>query len=401
MATNVHGPSVAIIGGGIAGLVCAARLGQLGITATTVFDTGRHAPGGRCSTRTVDVGGKTFLFDHSAQYFTVSDNRFAKIVSFLHAKGAVKVWNGPIGVLKGGRFVKNANLQAFVGTGGMKSVPECLATLSRVQRPAWVGNVVWEPMAKKWKVDKYGYFDYLVIAHNGKCADRLMGSAGAPKIHELLRVRFTPKLIQKVQQMQLCSLWVLLVVFPTSLKLPFEGAFVEDSDVTWVANNTAKLGQRAIGDNSECWTIFSSRQFGAAHKVPQENIPPGKADEVTKRLLAAFAKSAGLDSRALPSPTYTKVQLWGAAVPLNVLDGADCVFQASQNVGICGDWLVSPCIEGAAVSGLALAESIHRHVNGERRDTGLGCTFKPVHGPPIGSFPTNSKLVFNPGGKTG
>ena len=34
------GPSVAIIGGGIAGLVCAARLGQLGIRNVRVFDTG-------------------------------------------------------------------------------------------------------------------------------------------------------------------------------------------------------------------------------------------------------------------------------------------------------------------------------------------------------------------------
>ena len=36
------GPSVAIIGGGIAGLVCAARLGQLGINNVRVFDTGNY-----------------------------------------------------------------------------------------------------------------------------------------------------------------------------------------------------------------------------------------------------------------------------------------------------------------------------------------------------------------------
>ena len=38
------GPTVAVIGGGIAGLVCAARLGQLGISNVRVFDTGiyRH-----------------------------------------------------------------------------------------------------------------------------------------------------------------------------------------------------------------------------------------------------------------------------------------------------------------------------------------------------------------------
>ena len=36
-------PSVAVIGGGISGLVTAVRLGQLGITDVTVFDTGKPA----------------------------------------------------------------------------------------------------------------------------------------------------------------------------------------------------------------------------------------------------------------------------------------------------------------------------------------------------------------------
>ena len=34
-------------------------------------------------------------------------------------------------------------------------------------------------------------------------------------------------------------------------------------------------------------------------------------------------------------------------------------------VGVCGDWLTKPCIEGAAVSGLALAEKINKHYKGK------------------------------------
>lgn len=102
--------TVAVIGGGISGLVCATRLLQLGVNNTTVFDTGQHAAGGRCSSRTVNINGKIHVFDHSAQYFTVSDPRFAKIVSYLHSKGAVKLWNGAIGHVKNGKFEKDKNL---------------------------------------------------------------------------------------------------------------------------------------------------------------------------------------------------------------------------------------------------------------------------------------------------
>ncbi|KAL8614266.1 hypothetical protein ACOMHN_007604 [Nucella lapillus] len=116
---------VAVVGGGISGL-CAARLKQLCVSDVTVFDTGRHASGGRCSSRTETINGQEYIFDHSAQYFTVSDPRFAKIVSSLHAQGAVRVWSGPVGHLKrGGHFEVDSSLtQAFVGVRGM-CCPKC------------------------------------------------------------------------------------------------------------------------------------------------------------------------------------------------------------------------------------------------------------------------------------
>ena len=42
----------------------------------------------------------------------------------------------------------------------------------------------------------------------------------------------------------------------------------------------------------------------------------------------------------------------------------ECIFDGLNQVGVCGDWLTKPCIEGAAVSGLALAEKINKHYIG-------------------------------------
>lgn len=149
--------------------------------------------------------------------------------------------------------------------------------------------------------------------------------------------------------MTLCSLWVLMVAFDGSLGLPFEGAFVEGvPELSWVANNTAKLAMpnhssspsasgpvsasrssSSASSSLECWTIISSREFGSQHKVPQEAIPPAKAKEVTQALLEAFGRAAGLapgDAR-LAAPPFSRVQLWGAAVPLNVLAPGPFVFE--------------------------------------------------------------------------
>ena len=62
---------IAIVGGGMAGQACAARLRALG-RAAVLFDKGR-GPGGRMSARRVMTGQGEAGFDHGAQYFTVRD----------------------------------------------------------------------------------------------------------------------------------------------------------------------------------------------------------------------------------------------------------------------------------------------------------------------------------------
>lgn len=91
------GKRVAIIGGGISGLVCGNRLQELGFEPF-VFDTGRKAVGGRASSRVLSVPAEEpvadvakdsakpnskqskprmmqYKVDHSSQFFTAEDAR--------------------------------------------------------------------------------------------------------------------------------------------------------------------------------------------------------------------------------------------------------------------------------------------------------------------------------------
>ena len=73
---------VAVVGGGISGLVFARELASRGIRAT-VFDTGEKAVGGRASTRDdVDALGRAGSWDHSTQYFPATPgSRFEAMAS--------------------------------------------------------------------------------------------------------------------------------------------------------------------------------------------------------------------------------------------------------------------------------------------------------------------------------
>jgi len=378
------------VGGGVAGLTCAARLAQININDVVVFDTGKQTVGGRCSSRQVNIGGQLCTFDHAVQYFTATDSRFKKIVSYLVRDGAAKHWKGPVGHLNNGHFQPDPSFtEAYIGTNGVRSICESLAKFCQVQRPVWISTISFDSHLRKWTVDKYGVFDYVVIAHNGKCAAKLTEHSGAPEINKLCQTRFASRANLKDNRMTLSSMFVLIVAFESSLKLNFEGAHVSDANISWVANNSAKYGDsRMAGNSPECWTIISTTSLAEQNKVPQEHIPPHVEKQISKLLLEAFCNAAGL-KRKLPSVCFQKLQLWGAAVPINTLSGdQECVFDGQRQIGICSDWLTSPCVQGAAVSGLALAESIGRHAQGDTTSTNLHPRFKVERlDSPIGAFP--------------
>lgn len=145
------------------------------------------------------------------------------------------------------------------------------------------------------------------MSPTGKCANRLLALSGLPLIARQMKVflkpyvefisceiaiflRFTlfsqwPRISlifssllgcwRCCQRLDLSSIWALLAAFedplpvPKSDGFPLEGAFVKGVDsISWMANNSKKLlGSSSDGPN--CWTFFSTADFGKRNKVPQ------------------------------------------------------------------------------------------------------------------------------------
>merc|ERR1719491_1656270 len=272
---------VAIIGGGIAGLSCAAHLThhnhQSNKFVPTVFDTGRLRPGGRCSSRMPDDRppkgkGKNrssqdsilsgFVVDHAAQILTVPAGNtgghaggfdaFRDQVEEWERQGVVRMFpprsvvdilpkqqmkqkqtgdtkgNGS-GVHQNSGFQlqtlnnadhdgtkKSSNSPAmYYGVNGMGSLPAAIVCpsnqqqqdnnnnnesnkqssqppLFQIEQDTWISpnngvKFTGSTTNPKWSVQtngkKCGSFDRIVIAHNGKCADRLMSKTPAKALH--------------------------------------------------------------------------------------------------------------------------------------------------------------------------------------------------------------------------
>lgn len=392
-------PHIAILGGGMSGLICALTLQEKGIRAT-VFDTGKHGLGGRMGTRHVaQLDGDQLIFDHAAQYFTATDPKFQKLVNQWLMEGAVKEWNGVVGRLeKGGNFTELLPCTKYIAPNGMRLFADHLLSkrqLIDVRRPVWISKL--HESGGVWHLNEYdkdhGEFDCVVIAHNGKCANRLLGPIGVPLV------------AKQMKRLELSSIWALMAAFNEPLPAPalssgsvqVEGAFVMGIDaLSWMGNNTAKL-QPAQHSGPYCWTFFSTAKYGKKNKVPQESIPNKRAERVKREMLQGVEKALGLEEGSLPAPLYMKVQLWGAGNPINT-PNIPCIFDAYGRVGICGDWLLGSNLEAAALSGMAMANQIsafceRKGSSPEEFSMGLEKELLPAGGHDIGQFAEQPSAV--------
>ena len=81
----------------------------------------------------------------------------------------------------------------------------------------------------------------------------------------------------------------------------------------------------------------------------------GKDDQIIVRsLLGPFFKCIG---QTFIDPIYQSTRYWKSAVAANPLN-VGCLWDADLKIGICGDWCQMSRIEGAALSGMAMAGRI-------------------------------------------
>lgn len=319
-------PRVAVIGAGIAGLSCATRLARHGCTVS-LFDKSR-GPAGRMSTRR----GEGWQCDHGAQYFTARSPEFRAEVARWQAAGAAASWQPRLEVLGGADArVPDAALERFVGTPRMSAPARLLAAGLPLTTQTTITGIAPEPPG--WRLDfaepgnVARHFDCVVLAVPAPQAVPLLGAV-APALAA----------IAAGARMRAC--WALMLRYAEPLALPFDAAFVNSGPLRWVARDSSKPGRHA----PDTWLLHASAAWSEAQL---EQAP----EAVAAALLGAFA---AFGARAPDSWTAHR---WRYADTEPGL-GRGHVFDAALGIGLCGDWLNGGKVEGAWLSGRALAEAI-------------------------------------------
>jgi photolyase PhrII len=323
-AAHADPPRVAVIGAGLAGMSCARTLIDHG-WPVSVFEKGRR-PGGRISTRRDETGA----FDHGAQYFTVKDRRFARLVESWRHDGIVAPWTAPLVRLAEGvaQSVEDGRTR-YVGVPGMSAIGRHLAADLSVRDGVRIDRLErrdggWWTVAEGGAV--FGPFDRVIVEVPAPQAVRLLAPSS--------------DLAAAAAAAEMAPCWAVMLAFARHLPLAFGGAFVDDPVLSWIARDSDKPGRPA----GERWVLHATSAWTRDH---MDDDPAAVVDT----LIAAFARAAGIDPGA---PLSARAHRWLYAQAGHGI-GSPCLFDAPTGLGACGDWCVGGRIEGAFLSGAAMA----------------------------------------------
>jgi len=325
--------TAAIIGAGISGLACAQQLRAAGIDVT-VFEKSRGL-GGRLATRRLDSGA---AFDHGAQYFTARDPRFLARANEWIAAGAASLWNGRIVSLDQGTIADFAEpRERYVGVPAMNAIAKALAAGLVVRT-----NITVQAIARTesgWQLtdntgQQHGPFELLLSTAPPIQSRALLGSHSAA-------------LDQKLSSVVMDPCWTVMLQAKEPLALSFDGAFVRNSPLSWIARNSSKPSRSAEAD---CWVLQASGAWSREHLEES-------ADAIAATLTAEFWQVLQTSPQALE---FVTAHRWRYAAPQEPLPEG-CLWDPELALGACGDWCGGSRVEGAYLSGIALAEAVLAH----------------------------------------
>jgi len=306
---------IGIIGAGMAGLSCAARLRVTG-HSVKLFDKAR-GPGGRMSTRRFHTEYGDAAFDHGAQYFTARDPRFREQLNDWVSRGLAVPW-------------PEAAADAWVGVPGMNALVRDLMNGSEVEFGWTVTGV--ERNQAGWWVSRAGArsgpFQAMILAVPAEQAIALLS------LHDfgMAREAFaSPSL----------PCWTAMFAFAEPL-LTDRHIIRGAGPAAWVARNRCKPGRTG----PDTWVV----QADATWSAKAIEAEPGA---IVSTLGSAL--SAAIDV-PLPPTLVAAAHRWRFARSAAL--GKGPLWNSRIGLGACGDWLLGPRVECAWLSGHELANCI-------------------------------------------
>ncbi len=314
---------VAIIGAGVAGLACAARLQENG-WHPTLFEKSRGL-GGRLATRRAPDGPS---FDHGGQYMTARSAAFRQFIGNASEAGAVGQWSPRLGT---------PGVQGpdpwYVGTPTMNAPFRTLADGVETQLTTEVTAITRQ--GQGWSlIDADGAatepFRAVVVTTPAPQASRLLASE--------------PALAQGLTDVVMAPCWSLMVEFDGRSDPGFDILRSPSSELAWVARDSSKPGRP---EEPETWVAHAGVEWTQYHLEADRKA-------IAQRMVDALMPLLG---RSPADLRHAAAHRWRYARTLRPL-GMSFLANDDRTLMVAGDWCLGPRVECAFESGRAAADAL-------------------------------------------
>ncbi|MDP5338813.1 MAG: NAD(P)/FAD-dependent oxidoreductase [Nodularia sp. (in: cyanobacteria)] len=321
---------IAIIGAGMAGLVCAQRLTQAGYSVL-VLEKSRGL-GGRLATRRL----YGTWADHGACYLKPKGELFDNFVQLLCDRHIVEVWANPTQLDSAPRYIVPAGMSAiakFLAQGLQIQLNQRVTAIHPTEENSWCLTLESnEQLTAK----------ALVLAIPAPQALTLLAPLGADVlgrefIDNLSSVEFYPSVSA-------------IAGYPaTSVELPpwKDRKFTDDAVLGWIGLDSSKRPH----PQQPVFVLQSSAKFAELHLETPDLQP------VAKDMLQQAAQRLALPW--LEKPEWMQVHRWRYAFPSRPWSHPVLSAKTSPPLVCCGDWCGGYLAEDAMISGLSASVEIN------------------------------------------
>ena len=325
---------IAIIGAGLAGLVCADHLSP--DFNISLFDKSRGMSG-RLSTRRAQSGETIFAFDHGAQYFSAKSVAFKDWLEPLEVNGHLRRWQPRMVTISEVGSVPCPASEKFVFSPSMNSV-------GKVKFSVWAHQQLYldTPVAAidgapgAWRLNCgesfSGPFEHVVLAVPAPQALALLPS----------HADFAGR-VQGVQMLG-CHTLMLGYLPQNDIAADWHCAFFDDALLGFAAFNSSKP-DRSGGTSL---VVQTRHDWSQAHI---EDEVEGVAELIAHR----FKDLTGLSPAA---DGYYRLHRWRYA-SVEQPAGAKYLHDDALKLSAIGDWCLGSKVEDAFTSGYSLAKQLN------------------------------------------
>jgi predicted NAD/FAD-dependent oxidoreductase len=324
-----------IIGAGLAGLTAGNRLSEEG-KSVIILDKGRGV-GGRMATRRIG-GGRA---DHGAQFFTVRDDNFKKMVDGWLEAGAAKLWSHGFPSPQDESVGQDGHPR-YCGSNGMTAIPKLLAANCDVRTSMKVEQVSttdggWLVVANSEDKQNPGKHEFT--------ATSVLFTAPAEQSLALCdagNVSLTESDRSILESIVYEPCFAVMAVLEKPSNLPDEGALkFFDGPIVWIADNNKK----GISPDTHVVTIHASPAFTRDHYDEDKN-------KVGEMLIEDAMEYLG------SKPSTFQVHRWRYSLSTHLYNQPFLAANTTSPLLFAGDGFECARVEGAALSGLKAADHL-------------------------------------------